>query len=84
MMPQSANRFPAFAKPASAGEARSKKIMLKTLVWQAFQQSRYIPRQLIDFQIKPRTRLESAECGDLQGMRDHQHRERLARDLIDG
>ncbi len=58
--------------------------MLKTLAWLAFQQSRYIPRQLIDFEIKPRTRLEGTECGDLQGMRNHQHRERLARDLIDG
>jgi hypothetical protein len=29
MIPKSGNRFPAFAKPASAGEARSEKIMLK-------------------------------------------------------
>jgi hypothetical protein len=29
MIPKSGNRFPAFAKPASAGEARSDKIMLK-------------------------------------------------------
>ena len=27
MIPKSGNRFPAFAKPASAGEARSVKIM---------------------------------------------------------
>jgi hypothetical protein len=27
MIPKSGNRFPAFAKPASAGEARSEKIM---------------------------------------------------------
>jgi hypothetical protein len=27
MIPQSGYRFPAFAKPASAGEARSEKIM---------------------------------------------------------
>src|SRR5438034_1313818 len=32
--------------------------MLKNLAWQAFQQSPYIPRQLIDFEIKPRTRLK--------------------------
>ena len=29
MIPKSGNRFPAFAKPASAGEARSEKIMRK-------------------------------------------------------
>ena len=29
MIPKSGNRFPAFAKPASAGEGRSEKIMLK-------------------------------------------------------
>ena len=29
MIPKSGNRFPAFAKPASAGEARSDKIMRK-------------------------------------------------------
>jgi hypothetical protein len=29
MIPKSGYRFPAFAKPASAGEGRSKKIMLK-------------------------------------------------------
>jgi hypothetical protein len=28
MIPKSGSRFPAFAKPASAGEARSEKIML--------------------------------------------------------
>ncbi len=28
-IPKSGNRFPAFAKPASAGEGRSEKIMLK-------------------------------------------------------
>jgi hypothetical protein len=28
MIPKSGNRFPAFAKPASAGEGRSEKIML--------------------------------------------------------
>ena len=29
MIPKSGNRFPAFAKPASAGEGRSDKIMRK-------------------------------------------------------
>jgi hypothetical protein len=29
MIPKSGHRFPAFAKPASAGEGRSEKIMLK-------------------------------------------------------
>jgi hypothetical protein len=29
MIPKSVKRFPAFAKPASAGEARSEKVMLK-------------------------------------------------------
>jgi hypothetical protein len=29
MIPQSGNRFPAFAKPVSAGEGRSDKIMRK-------------------------------------------------------
>jgi len=29
MIRKSGNRFPAFAKPASAGEGRSEKIMLK-------------------------------------------------------
>ena len=29
MIPKSGNRFPAFAKPASADEGRSDKIMLK-------------------------------------------------------
>jgi hypothetical protein len=29
MIPKSGNRFPAFAKPASAGEGRSEEIMLK-------------------------------------------------------
>jgi hypothetical protein len=29
MIPKSGDRFPAFAKPASAGEERSDKIMLK-------------------------------------------------------
>jgi hypothetical protein len=29
MIPKSGNRFPAFAKPASAGEVRSDKIMRK-------------------------------------------------------
>jgi hypothetical protein len=29
MIPKSANRFPAFAKPPSAGEARSEVIMRK-------------------------------------------------------
>ena len=29
MIPKSGNRFPAFAKPASAGEARSDRIMLQ-------------------------------------------------------
>jgi hypothetical protein len=29
MIPKSANRFPAFAKPASAGEGRSVEIMRK-------------------------------------------------------
>jgi hypothetical protein len=29
MIPKNGNRFPAFAKPASAGEARSDKIMRK-------------------------------------------------------
>jgi hypothetical protein len=29
MIPKSGYRFPAFAKPASAGEGRSEKIMLK-------------------------------------------------------
>jgi len=29
MIPKSGNRFPAFAKPASAGEGRSDKIMLE-------------------------------------------------------
>jgi hypothetical protein len=29
MIPKRGNRFPAFAKPASAGEGRSEKIMLK-------------------------------------------------------
>jgi hypothetical protein len=29
MIPKSGNRFPAFAKPASAGEGRSEKIMRK-------------------------------------------------------
>ncbi len=29
MIPKSENRFPAFAKPASAGEVRSEKIMLQ-------------------------------------------------------
>jgi hypothetical protein len=29
MIPKSGKRFPAFAKPASAGEGRSDKIMLK-------------------------------------------------------
>ena len=29
MIPKSGNRFPAFTKPASAGEGRSEKIMLK-------------------------------------------------------
>jgi hypothetical protein len=28
MIPKSGNRFPAFAKPASAGKGRSEKIML--------------------------------------------------------
>jgi hypothetical protein len=32
MIPKSGNRFPAFAKLASAGEARSDKIMLKQKV----------------------------------------------------
>jgi hypothetical protein len=31
MIPKSGHRFPAFAKPASAGEARSDKIMLKSM-----------------------------------------------------
>ena len=30
MIPKSGNRFPAFAKPASAGEGRSDKIMRKS------------------------------------------------------
>ena len=29
MIPKSGNRFPAYAKPASAGEGRSDKIMLE-------------------------------------------------------
>jgi len=29
MIPKSGNRFPAFAKPASAGEGRPEKIMLQ-------------------------------------------------------
>ena len=29
MIPKSGNRFPAFAKPASAGEEKSEKIMRK-------------------------------------------------------
>jgi hypothetical protein len=29
MIPKGGNRFPAFAKPASAGEGRSEKIMLQ-------------------------------------------------------
>jgi hypothetical protein len=29
MIPKSGGRFPAFAKPASAGEGRSEKIMLQ-------------------------------------------------------
>jgi hypothetical protein len=29
MIPENGRRFPAFAKPASAGEARSEKIMLQ-------------------------------------------------------
>ena len=32
MIPKCGNRFPAFAKPASAGEGRSDKIMLKKRV----------------------------------------------------
>jgi len=35
MIPKSGNRFPAFAKPASAGEARSEKIMLKRKISQS-------------------------------------------------
>ena len=35
MIPKSANRFPAFAKPASAGEGRSEKIMRKRKVSRA-------------------------------------------------
>ena len=31
MIPKSGNRFPAFAKPASAGEVRSDKIMRKAM-----------------------------------------------------
>jgi len=31
MIPKNGNRFPAFAKPASAGEGRSDKIMLKKI-----------------------------------------------------
>jgi hypothetical protein len=32
MIPKSGHRFPAFAKPASAGEARSEKIILQQLI----------------------------------------------------
>jgi hypothetical protein len=35
MMPKSVTRFPAFAKPASAGEGRSDKIMRKQGAMQA-------------------------------------------------
>jgi hypothetical protein len=37
MIPKSGNRFPAFAKPASAGEGRSEEIMLTQKIWSAAQ-----------------------------------------------
>jgi hypothetical protein len=49
MIPNSGNRFPAFAKPASAGEGRSEKITLK----------RTSPRQAAEFVLRAMMALAS-------------------------